>query len=135
MPFFSVDDDFKIRAIKWLIFTVLFGVAPLFAAWWVSDDPFSSSTLIGRGELYLLAAVIIGDAFARVYNATAPKQMAGSLVLGALVFLVCYSAMAFGRASLDLTKDRHITQAHQYASILDFVVAGVASLAAVRLEE
>lgn len=125
----------KIRTTKWAIFTVIFGVAPLFASWAVSDDSFSMLTIFGHGELFLIAAVLTGDAFGRVWNERATQDVWGTICLGALGLILAYSALEFGNASKDLGKMQHISQPHVFVSIVDFIAAAVAAYAAVRMEE
>jgi len=125
----------KIRITKWAIFTVIFGVAPLFASWAVSDDSFSMFTILGHGELFLIAAVLTGDAFGRVWNEKATQDVAGTMCLGALGLILAYSALEFGNASKDVAKLQHMSLPHVYVSILDFVAASAAAFVAVRMEE
>jgi hypothetical protein len=124
-----------LRITKWAIFTVIFGVAPLFASWAVSDAPFSRGTIIGHGELFLIAAVLTGDAFGRVWNENATKDLWGTVCLGALGLILAYSALEFGNSSKDLLNGRSITDSHIEASIADFVASIISAFAAVRLEE
>jgi hypothetical protein len=125
----------KIRITKWAIFTVLFGVAPLFASWAVSEDSFNMFTIMGHGELFLIAAVLTGDAFGRVWNERATQDVWGTVCLGSLGLILAYSALEFGNASKDLVQTKHITSGHIYISLVDFVAASVAAFAAVRMEE
>jgi hypothetical protein len=135
----SIDDQKlrqkkKVRITKWAIFTVAFGVAPLFASWAVGDLPFSEA-MFGRGELFLIAAVLTGDAFGRVWNEKATTDVAGTMCLGALGLILAYSALEFGNASKDLLKLKSITPTHTVASITDFAVACFVAFVAVRMEE
>jgi hypothetical protein len=125
----------KLRVTKWAIFTVIFGVAPLFASWAVSDVPFSFETIIGHGELFLIAAVVTGDAFGRVWNENATRDLWGAVCLGSLGLILAYSALEFGNSSKDLLAGRSITGNHIGASIVDFIASIITAFAAVRLEE
>jgi hypothetical protein len=135
----SVDDEKarqkrKIRITKWAIFTVIFGVAPLFASWAVGDRTFSEA-MFGRGELFLIAAVLTGDAFGRVWNEKATTDVAGTICLGALGLILAFSALEFGNASKDLLKSQSITAVHIVASVTDFAAACFVAFVAVRMED
>ena len=124
----------RLRVTKWAIFTVVFGIAPLFASWAVGDLPFSEAAL-GHGELFLIAAVLTGDAFGRVWNEKATTDVAGTICLGSLGLILAFSALEFGNVSKDLLHLKSITPNHVLASIVDFVVACFVAFVAVRMEE
>jgi|ERR1700733_6368439 biotin transporter BioY len=135
----SVDDKKvrqkkNVRITKWAIFTVVFGVAPLFASWAVGNLPFAEA-MFGRGELFLIAAVLTGDAFGRVWNEKATTDVAGTICIGALGLILAFSAFEFGNASKDLLTLKTITPSHIVASITDFFFACVVAFVAVRMEE
>jgi hypothetical protein len=125
----------RIRAVKWAIFTVIFGVAPLFAVLIVADDS-SLNVMIGHGELFLLAAVLTGDAMGRVANKHAMDKVGGILCLGFLGLLLAHSALQFGVVSKDLTtKQLWIKPGHEAWSAINFLAAVIASYFAVGLED
>ncbi len=124
----------RLRVTKWVIFTVIFGVAPLFASWAVGDLPFNEAAF-GHGELFLIAAVLTGDAFGRVWNEKATTDVAGTICLGSLGLILAYSALEFGNVSKDLLNSKSITPNHVGASIVDFLAACLVALVVVRMEE
>jgi len=125
----------KIRITKWLIFTLLFGIAPLFATWIVSSESFSVDVIVGHGELFLISAVLTGDAFGRIWHAKATDDVFATICLGALALILAYSSLEFGNSSRDLLARRTITPDHVKASIWAFAASIVTGFVAVRMED
>ena len=111
----------KIRVTKWLIFTLIFGAALLFATWIVGSEPFSADVIFGHGELFLIAAVLTGDAFGRIWHPKATDGVFATVCLGALALILAYSSLEFGNSSRDLLTRKTITPDHVHASIGAFM--------------
>jgi hypothetical protein len=92
-----------LRFLKWAIFTVLFAVGPLFANVLAAEDQehFRWAEVVGRGELFVIAAAITGDGLGRVWNNRAVNDYYGTLCFGALAFILLATCVEFGWISRD----------------------------------
>jgi len=110
-----------IRFTKWLMFTVIFALAPLLANVIASENEqsFSWLAIIGKGELFVIAAGITVDGLSRVWSKRAVNGIYGTVVFGALVFVLCATSIEFGWISRNLAE-----QASRTDQALDAVVEG-----------
>ena len=80
--------------VKWLFFAVLVSTAPILARWWNTGAHFTVATwteVLSRGELYLIAAALTGEAVGESVSTKAETSFIRILKLisiaGALVII------------------------------------------------
>lgn len=134
------DKRNDLRLVKWAIFTVLFAIGPLFANLLAVEDEqnFKWAEVVGRGELFIIAAAITGDGLGRVWNQRAVNGIFGTLCFGALAFILLATCVEFGWISRDLAtvaSMKAIKTSHIRDSLIVFGASVVAAFAAVVVEE
>jgi hypothetical protein len=130
----------NLRLAKWIIFTVLFAVGPLFANLLAIEDEshFTWAAVIGRGELFVIAAAITGDGLGRIWGQRAVNGVYGTLCFGALAFVLLATCVEFGWISRDLAAVadlKIINPSHIRNSLIIFGAAVAAAFSAVIIEE
>ena len=121
---------------KWAIFTVIFSLGPLLAnVFATGDKPYVElSDIIGRGELFVIAAAVTADGLARIWTEEAVKDILGTVIFGSLAFLLLATCTEFGWISNDLRTAHVIAQNHMTNSLVIFACSVVAGFSAVLME-
>jgi hypothetical protein len=124
------------RLSKWIIFTVLFSLGPLLANYLVALDEqqVGWGEIIGRGELFVIAAAVTADGLGRIWTAKAVQTTEGTIIFGALIFLLFASCTEFGYVSDQLKGIREISSVHIRNSVIIYLATVTAGLCSVFME-
>ena len=90
------------RVIKWVIFSVLLAMLPLFTNWlfhFITDNPITFKKLISHGELLLIAAALVGTALGEVISSDDRREILLLCGGGGCVLIVIMASMLFAYVS------------------------------------